>query len=75
MLYADLVIDARYLSLAEEDGHRSGGGILLLLGVLLDFLWEKYIDMKPGYTCFRYLFLSVPAFMYLKGISNNKIIL
>lgn len=44
-----------------------GGGILLILSVLLDFLWERYTDLIPGYTCFRYLFISVPVFMYLKG--------
>lgn len=49
-----------------------GGGILLIIGVLFDFLWERYIDLRPGYTCFRYLFLSVPAYMYLKGIIEKK---
>ena len=68
-----MVIDACYLPLVEEVGHRSGGGILLILGVLLDFLWEN-IGLKPGYTCFRYLFLSVPVFMYLKGFNGKRFI-
>ena len=51
----------------------AGGGILLILGVLLDFLWERYFDLKPGYTCFRYLFISVPAFMYLKGVNVKSL--
>lgn len=51
-----------------------GGGILLILSVLLDFLWERFIGIKPGYTCFRYLFLSVPAFMCMKGVDVKRII-
>lgn len=31
------------------------------------------MGLKPGYTCFRYLFLSVPAFMYLKGVDVRKL--
>lgn len=52
----------------------AGGGYLLIISLLLDFLWEKYCGIKPGYTCFRYLFLSVPAFMLLKNIEMKKII-
>lgn len=50
------------------------GGYLLIISLLLDFLWERYCGIKPGYTCFRYLFLSVPAFMLLKNIEMKKII-
>ena len=32
-----------------------GGGVLLIISVLLDSLWERYVSIKPGYTCFRYL--------------------
>ena len=63
-----LLMPAIYL-LLKRSGIAVGGGILLILSVLLDFLWERYIDLKPGLTCFRYLFLSVPAFMYLKRVS------
>lgn len=42
--------------------------------MLLDFLWERYIGLKHGYTCFRYLFLSVPAFMYLTGVNRKRLI-
>lgn len=50
------------------------GGILLILGVLLDFLWERYVGLKPGFTCFRYLFLSVPAFINLKLCNGKRLI-
>lgn len=50
------------------------GGYLLIISVLLDFLWERYSGIKPGYTCFRYLFLSVPAYMFLKNIEIKKIL-
>lgn len=68
-----LLMPAIYL-LLKKQGIAVGGGILLILGVLLDFLWERYIGLKPGYTCFRYLFLSVPAFIYLKGFNCKRII-
>lgn len=42
--------------------------------MLLDFLWERYIGLMVGFTCFRYLFLGVPSFMYLKGIKSKNII-
>jgi peptidoglycan/LPS O-acetylase OafA/YrhL len=57
-----------------RSGIAVGGGILLIFGVLLDFLWERYIDFNVGFTCFRYLFLSVPAFMYLKGFNGKRLI-
>ena len=68
-----LLMPAIYL-LLKRSGIAVGGGIILTLGVLLDFLWERYIDLKPGYTCFRYLYLSVPAFMYLKGFNDKRLI-
>ena len=52
----------------------AGGGILLIFGVLLDFLWERFIGRMVGFTCFRYLFLAVPAFMNLKSIKYKSII-
>ena len=55
--------------LLKRSGIVVGGVFLLILGMLLDFLWERYIDLRPGFSCFRYLFLSVPAYMYLKGIN------
>lgn len=60
--------------LLKRFGIAVGGGILLIIGVLLDFLWERYVGIRPGYTCFRYIFLSVPAFMYLKGFEVRKLI-
>lgn len=62
------------MPLVEEVRHHCGGGILLIFGVLFDFLWERYVGLKPGYTCFRYLFLSVPAFLYLKGFNGMRLI-
>ena len=50
------------------------GGDLLIISLLLDFVWERYSGIKPGYTCFRYLFLSVPAYMFLKSIEVKKIL-
>ena len=67
-----LLIPAIYI-LLKRFGLVYGGGIFIV-SLLLDFLWEKYIGIKPGYTCFRYLFLSVPAFMLLKNIAMRKII-
>ena len=29
--------------------------------------------MMPGFTCFRYLFLSVPAYMFMKGVNIKNI--
>lgn len=42
--------------------------------MLLDFLWERYIGLMVGFTCFRYLFLGIPAFLYLKGVKGKSII-
>lgn len=42
--------------------------------MLLDFLWERNIGLMVGFTCFRYLFLGVPAFMHLKSIKYKSII-
>lgn len=42
--------------------------------MLLDFLWERYIGLMVGFTCFRYLFLGIPAFMNLKSIKDKSII-
>lgn len=66
-----LLMPAIYL-LIKRTGIVAGGGILLILGVLLDFLWERYVGLKPGFTCFRYIFLSVPAEMCLRGIKGYK---
>lgn len=68
-----LLMPVVYL-LLKRSGITVGGGILLIFGVLFDFLWERYVGLKPGYTCFRYLFLSVPAFLYLKGFNGMRLI-
>ena len=52
----------------------AGGGILLITSVLCDFIYGKYIGYFHGYTCFRYIFLSVPAFMCLKGFKIKETI-
>ena len=67
-----LLMPAIYI-LIKRSGIATGGGILLIISALFDFLWEKYIDLTPGCTCFRYLFLSVPAFMYLKGVNVKSL--
>lgn len=68
-----LMLPAIYYIL-KRLGILTGGGILLIVGVLLDYLWERYIGLKPGYTCFRYLFLSVPAFLFVKGVNIKRMI-
>lgn len=60
--------------LLKRLGIALGGVFLLIIGVLLDFLWERYIGLMVGFTCFRYLFLGVPAFMNLKSIKYKSII-
>lgn len=60
--------------LIKRFGIAVGGGGVLILGMLFDYLWERYIGFRPGYTCFRYLFLSIPAFMYLKGFDGKRLI-
>ncbi len=60
-------------TLLTKCGNLMGGGILLIISVLGDFIVEKYISFPPAFFCFRYLFLSVPAYMYLKGVNiKNK---
>lgn len=49
------------------------GGILLIISLVGDFIIEKYISFSPGFVCFRYLFLSVPAYMFLKGVKMKEI--
>ena len=67
-----LLMPAIYL-LIKRSGVLLGGWILLIISTLFDFLWEYYIDLTPGCTCFRYLFISVPAFMYLKGVNVKSL--
>jgi len=50
-----------------------GGVFLLIISVLLDSLWEIYIGTMPGFTCFRYLFLGVPAYMFVKGVDIRSV--
>lgn len=50
-----------------------GGVFLLIISVLLDYIYEKYIGLNSGFTCFRYLFLSVTAYMFLKGINVKRL--
>ena len=66
-----LLIPAIYL-LIKKLGVAVGGGGILILGVLLDYLWEKYVGLMVSFSPFRYLFLSVPAFLYLKGFNGNR---
>lgn len=68
-----LLMPVVYL-LLKRSGIAVGGGILLILGMLLDFLWGRYIGLMVGVTCFRYLFLSVPAYMFIKGVNIKRII-
>lgn len=46
---------------------------MLIISILGDFIIEKYTSFTPGFFCFRYLFLSVPAYMYLKGVKMKEI--
>lgn len=55
-------------------GILTGGGILLIISILTDYLFERYVGCRHGFACFRYIFLSVPAYMYVKGV-NNKIVI
>ena len=68
-----LIVPAIYFLLMRL-GIVVGGGGIFILSVLLDFLWERYVGVDPGHTCFRYLFLSVPAFMYLKGFKRKNLV-
>lgn len=49
------------------------GGMVLIISAICDFIVEKYISFTSSFFCFRYLFLSVPAYMYLKGIKMKEI--
>lgn len=46
----------------------------MIISALCDFLFEKHFGYQPRFTCFRYIFLSVPAFIYLKGILIKEIL-
>lgn len=46
---------------------------MLIISIIGDFIIERYISFTPGFFCFRYLFLSVPAYMYLKGVKIKEI--
>lgn len=59
--------------LLKQRGILIGGGILLIISIICDFIVEKYVSLTPGFFCFRYLFLSVPAYMYMKGIKIKEI--
>lgn len=59
-------------ALLKNRGILLGGGILLIISIIGDFIIERYINFAPGFFCYRYLFLSVPAYMYLKGIKIKE---
>lgn len=59
--------------LLKKMGILTGGSILLIISTLLCFVYEKWIGHSPGYSCFRYLFLGVPAYIYIKGVNIKKI--
>lgn len=46
---------------------------MLIISIIGDCVVEKYINFTPGFFSFRYLFLSVPAYMYLKGVKIKEI--
>lgn len=60
-------------SLLKKRGILIGGGMLLIISIIGDFLIEKYTSFTPSFFCFRYLFISIPAYMYLKGIKMKEI--
>ena len=45
----------------------------MIISILGDFIVESYVNFIPGFFCFRYLFLSVPAYMFLKGVKMKEI--
>lgn len=46
----------------------------MTISIIGDFIIEKYISLSPGFFCFRYLFLSVPAYIFLKGFKMKKLL-
>lgn len=46
---------------------------MLIISIIGDFIIEKYVNLTPGFFCFRYIFLSVPAYMYLRGFKIKEI--
>lgn len=60
-------------ALLKKRGCLIGGGMLLIISIIADCVVEKYISLTPGFFSFRYLFLSVPAYMYLQGIKIKEI--
>lgn len=60
-------------ALFKKCGVLIGGSILLIISAVGDFIIEKYVSFTPVFFCFRYLFLSVPAYMYLKRIKIKEI--
>lgn len=59
-------------SMLRKLGTLMGGGILLIISTIGDFIVESSLGVTPGFICFRYLFLSIPAYIYLKGVKLKK---
>lgn len=45
----------------------------MIISLLGDFCVEVYLGVTPKFFCFRYLFLSVPALVYLGGVKIKKL--
>ena len=45
----------------------------MIISSLGDYCIEACIGGSPKFLCFRYLFLSVPALIYLEGVSLKKL--
>ena len=60
-------------TLLKKIGILLGGGILLIISVLGDYCIEAYLGCTPKFLCFRYIFLSVPALIYLKGVNIKRL--
>lgn len=46
---------------------------MLIASLIGDYIIENYTSFSPGFFCFRYLFLSVPANMFLKDVKMKEI--
>ena len=57
--------------LLKKTGIILGGCLLMILGHIGDFGIETYFGITPKFLCFRYIFMSVPALMYLRRVNNK----
>lgn len=73
-LYAIMGITTSSFCITKKtrNSNREGEGILPIISVIGDFVVEKYVSITPGFFCFRYIFLSVPAYMYLRGFNIKE---